>query len=88
MAEITKSVNATGVVSAQPGYYTGYVITTAVATADVVVYDNASAASGTIIDVIPVGAAGGFKNLAAPIKVRNGIYASFGGTGTVTFVYD
>lgn len=89
MVGLTKSLTATGVVSPNDGTYSGYVVTTALNANAITIYDNASAASGTIIDVIPAStAAGTTKNLANPIRVKNGVYASFGGTGTVTFLYD
>lgn len=88
MAELTKSLTGTGAVSKVDGYYAGYVVTTGLSAAAITLYDNASAASGTIIDVIPAStAAGASKNFGSPVRVKNGIYASFGGTGTVTFVY-
>lgn len=89
MPDLTASKTATGVVQNCPGSYSGYVVTTALSAAAITIYDNASAASGTIIDVIPAStAAGTTKNLANPIRCKNGIYASFAGTGTVTFLYD
>lgn len=88
-AERKLSATGSGVVSSHNGYYVGYVVTTALSAAAVTIYDNASAASGTIVDVIPPSSAAGTKvNLAVPIKCSNGIYASFGGTGTVTFIYN
>ena len=89
MAEKTLSLNASGAVSATPGYYTGYVVTTGLSAAAVTIYDNASTNSGTILDVIPASSAAGAKgSFAKPIRAKNGLYASFGGTGTVTFLYD
>lgn len=89
-AQLKTSLTATGVVVAvKDSYYVGYVVTAALSAAAVTVYDNASAASGTIIEVIPASSAAGTKvNLATPIRVTNGIYASFAGTGTVTFFYN
>lgn len=89
MSDRKLSRTTTGAVSTQPGSYSGYVVTTTLSAAAITLYDNASAASGTIIDIIPAStAAGATKNLANPISVTNGIYASFGGTGTVTFLFD
>jgi len=79
---------ATGVVSAVPGYYHGYIVTTALSAAAITLYDNASAASGNVIDVIPASTTAGTRGvLPVPVPVANGIYASFGGTGTVVFLY-
>ena len=87
MAERTLSRTTSGVVSAQPGYYTGYVITT-VTSAAVTLYDNATTNSGTILDSIPAAAAGTKGSFNRPIRAANGLYAQFGGTGTVTFLFD
>ena len=89
MAELKLERTTTGVVKAQKGYYTGYVVTVTLSAAAITLYDNASAASGTVIDVIPAStAAGTSKSLASPVPVSNGIYASFAGTGTVLFLHD
>ena len=82
------ALTGTAAVKASAGLYYGYTVTTALSAAAITIYDNASAASGTVIDVIPAStAAGSTKNLASPIPCTNGIYASFGGTGTVLFPY-
>jgi hypothetical protein len=90
-AEKKLSRTAAGVVSSADGSYVGYVVTVVTAVGAIVVYDNASAASGTVVDVIPSGTAvGSARNHATPIAVRNGIYADFvgGATGTVTFLFN
>lgn len=88
-AERKTALTGSAVVSAHNGYYVGYVVTTALSAAAVTIYDNASAASGTVLDVIPASTAAGTKvNLAVPIKTTNGIYASFAGTGTVLFLHN
>lgn len=82
------ALTGTAAVKASAGKYYGYTVTTALSAAAITLYDNASAASGTVIDVIAAStAAGTTKILAAPIPCTNGIYASFGGTGTVLFLY-
>ena len=80
------ALTATGAVgSAGARKYHGYVVTTALSAAAITLYDN-TAASGTVIDVIPAStAAGSFRECAIPCS--NGIYASFAGTGTVLFLY-
>lgn len=89
MASLKSALTATGAVSAQKGYYWGYVVTTNVSAAAITIYDNASAASGTVIDVVPASTtAGTAKVFATPVPVASGIYASFGGTGTVLFLCD
>lgn len=65
--------------------YHGYMVTAALSAAAITLYDNTSAA-GTVIDVIPAStAAGTYRECAIPCI--NGIYANFGGTGTVLFLY-
>jgi hypothetical protein len=81
-------LTSTGVVRAKSGYYHGYIVTTVTGGA-VTLYDNASAASGTVIDVIPTSTAAGTRGvLAQPVPVSNGVYASFASTGTVLFLHD
>jgi len=89
-ASRSTSLTASGALLAIPeGEYVGFVVTTALSAAAITIYDNASAASGTIIDVIPASTAAGTRvNNASPIRVKNGIYVSFGGTGTVTFFFN
>lgn len=88
MPELTKSITATGQVSALPGRYWGYVVTTELSAATVTLHDGTTAA-GTIIEIIPASTAAGVtKNLASGIVCKNGIYATVAGTGTVTFLYD
>ena len=80
------ALTASGAVGTSGGRkYHGYVVTTALSAAAITIYDNTSAA-GTVIDVIPAStAAGTYRECAIPCT--NGIYASFGGTGTVLFLY-
>lgn len=88
MAELTVSRTTSGIVKSSPGYYTGYVVTTALSAAAITIYDGVTAA-GTILDIIPASAAAGTKgSFAQPIRAKTGLYASFAGTGTVTFLYD
>ena len=83
-AATTLSLTATGVVKASPGRLLKVIITTTMSAAATTIYDNASAASGTILFVIPASAtAGTIYDIQLPAV--NGIYASFAGTGTVTF---
>lgn len=82
------AITATGAVKASAGKYYGYIVTTALSAAAVTIYDNASAASGTVIDVIAASTAAGTRGvLAAPVPCTAGIYASVAGTGTILFLY-
>lgn len=88
MAELTLSRTTSGIVKGTPGYYTGYVVTVALSAAAVTIYDGITAA-GTVLDVIPASSAVGTKgSFATPIKAKTGLYSDFGGTGTVTFLFD
>lgn len=77
---------ATGVVESGPAICYGYIVTTAMSAAATTVYDNASAASGTVLFVIPASTAVGVYQWPVGVLVNNGIYASFAGTGTVNFL--
>lgn len=89
MAQLKTERTTTGAVHTQKGYYHGCVVTTTLSAAAITLYDNASAASGTVIGVIPASAAAGTAyTFPSPIPVANGIYASFAGTGTVLFLHD
>lgn len=85
------SLTGTAAVKASAGMYYGYKVTTALGAGAITVYDNASAASGTVIDVIEastaIGDVDGMRILPSPIPCSNGIYASFASTGTVLFLY-
>lgn len=80
-------LTATGAVVARPAVCFGYEVTTALSAAAITVYDNASAASGNVLFVIPASAAVGAVKFPIGIRATAGIYASFGGTGTVNFLY-
>ena len=90
MAERKTAATADAVIADTPGYYYGYTVTTVTATAAILLYDNATTNSGTVVDVIPIGtAAGTSKIFAEPIRLNNGLYAKFAtGTGTVLFLFD
>ena len=85
------ALTATGAIKASAGKYYGYKVTTTLGAGAITVYDNASAASGTVIDVIAastaVGDTDGTIILPAPIPCSAGMYASFASTGTVLFLY-
>jgi hypothetical protein len=83
------SLTADGQVGiAGPCVYYGYLVTTALSAAAVNVRDAASAGTGDIVDIIAASAAIGVQNrLPAGIYCPAGVYADFGGTGTVTFFY-
>lgn len=75
---IAAAKSAVTVVKASAGRLCRVLVQTAVATNAVLVYDNATAASGTVIGVIPVGAAVGSYDFEMPAS--NGI--TVGGNAT------
>lgn len=83
------SLTADGQVGvAGPCVYYGYLVTTALSAASVNVRDATSAGTGDIVDIIAASAAIGIKNfLPGGVYCPTGVYADFGGTGTVTFFY-
>ena len=80
------SANATGPVKASPGRLGSVLVTTALSAAAITIYDNTSAASGTVLAVIPASSAVGFR-VVVDLPAMTGIYASFGGTGTIAIGY-
>lgn len=75
---------ASAVISAGPCLLTGaMVITDSSNDATLVLYDNASAASGTVLGEFKVAAADfyGGRGWQNPVQCFNGIYASISGTG-------
>lgn len=84
----TRSVALTGsdqAVRATAGAYRGYTVveTGGSSTATVRIYDNASAASGTLIGAVNLAAGGSADVHCDPVWCENGIYVDVGGTGTV-----
>lgn len=77
---------ASAVLSAVPCIVYGYVVTVAMSAAATTVYDNASAASGTVLFVIPASTAVGQYMFPVGMIATAGAYASFAGTGTVNFL--
>lgn len=86
LAASTVSLTATGAVKPSAGRLLKVVVTTAMSAAATTIYDNASAASGTILFVVPASAAVG-NVYTIDLPAVNGIYASFAGTGTITIGY-
>lgn len=81
---------ASAIVSNAPGAFASLSVTAdGTNTADVTVYDNASAASGTVIAhvVVPANSKFDMLHLTVPCEVRNGLYASISGTGAKCVVY-
>lgn len=85
LAAFTVSLTGTAAVKASAGRLCKIVVTTALSAAAVTVYDNTSAA-GTVLFTIPASAPAG-SVYTPDLPAVNGIYASFAGTGTVTFGY-
>lgn len=89
MAERKTVVTADAVVQSHSGYYYGYIVTVAMSAAVSTIYDNASAASGTVIGSVAASAAVGTTQLFSHrVPVTNGIYVDIGGTGTLLVLHD
>lgn len=89
MAQRKTVVTADAVVQAQKGYYYGYIVTAAMSANVSTIYDNATAASGTVIGVVAASAAVGTTQLFPnPVPIANGIYVDIGGTGTILVLHD
>lgn len=88
MPSAYKNLTASGVVKGRNGVLKGATVS-ASSSGTLTVYDNASAASGTII-LGPVSLiAGQVIHLYDGIRVSNGIYAAIGGTSaTVNVLYE
>ena len=80
------NLTADGVVANTPCIIYGYIVTTAMSAAATTVYDNASAASGTVLFVIPASTAVGQYSFPVGVLTTAGAYADFAGTGTVNFL--
>lgn len=88
MTDMTRSLPLTGADQAvRPSecWYRGYVVveTGGANPATVRIYDNASAASGTLIGAVNLAAGGCADVHTRPIWCANGIYVDLGGSGVV-----
>lgn len=84
-----RQLTASGQVTMEdsPAKLVGYEVVAALSAAAVNIRDGN--VSGTILMVIPASSAIGTRaNLANPIIAPNGIFAQFGGTGTVNFLFE
>ena len=90
MSEYVVSIEttATGVTLAGPAYVSGFVLTGGSDAASAVIYDHATAASGTIVATIKVAAASTNSILFnSPMYVRNGLYMTITGTAPKAYTY-
>ena len=82
------AVTSDAVVSAKGGRIGSVVLTPAAAVSTLILYDNASAASGTVLLSLQA-AANGNSAIFAPtdaIAFSNGVYADIGGSGAAAYV--
>ena len=83
-----KEITADGVVKAAPGSFVSVLLTAGdAAAASIILYDNASAASGTVVATVK--AAQGTSAQWSPecsYVVANGIYADITGTGATAYI--
>jgi hypothetical protein len=80
---------ASAVIAAKPARLVDLSVYTAAAEVTVTCYDNASAASGTIIAkaVVPALVKGGGDSKPVPVPAVKGIYCSMSGAGGTYIVY-
>ena len=81
------ALTATGAAKAAAGRLNKIIVTTVLGAGAITIYDNASAASGTVLFVIPAATAAG-SIFSLDLPAVNGIYASFASTGTILVSYD
>ncbi len=80
------NLTADGVVANAPCIVYGYIVTVAVGAGTITVYDNASAASGTALFVVPASQPVGVYQFPVGVITTAGAYADFASTGTVNFL--
>jgi hypothetical protein len=82
-------LTASGLVGQNNAVYHGFIVTTATATADILIKKGTSA-SGTVVDVIPSASAkGSSRNYAHGIAMDAGLFVDFNGaSGTVSILYE
>lgn len=82
-------VSSSGAVKAAPGELLGVVLAGGTAASTVTIYDNPSAASGTVLLVLKCAAnEGAVFSAPAPIRASAGLYAALDGSGaTAAVVY-
>jgi hypothetical protein len=80
------TIGTTQVIKGAPGRLLRVVVTTVTASAATTIYDNASAASGTALLVIPVAAAVG-TIYDVNLPAVNGLVVGGAGTGAITVGY-
>lgn len=81
-------LTASGLLGGKNSVYHGFVVTTATATADIIIRDGTNT-SGRIIDKIPATSAiGSNRSWAFGIACTDGLFIDFNGaTGTVVFLH-
>ncbi len=87
MAAGHKAIAADGVVSANSGQLVGVLLTAAGDAATVVLYDNASAASGVVLATLKAAAnTSAVWQPSIPYVASNGIYADVTGTTPAAYI--
>lgn len=83
----SKEITADGIVSAAPGMLVSVLLAGGSGASSVVLYDNASAASGTILATVKAIATDSREwSPAQPIVCSKGIYADISGTGAAAYI--
>ena len=88
MAIASSTKTASGVVKASPGMLGGVVLAAGSDTATVIIYDNASAGSGTVLcKLTAVTNESACVVFPAPVVASKGLYAAVTGTAMSVSVY-
>jgi uncharacterized protein YraI len=88
-AALAASVTADTLVKTGAGILYGIEVTTALSGATVVIRDSLTAGAGTVLCTIPASSAIGYQKhfFGVGVGFSAGLYADFGGTGTITLLY-
>jgi len=88
----SSSITGDGVVSSGPCLLTGITLLAGTAASSLILYDNASAASGTVVWKMAIAASTNAGDAStsitfpSPVNCQNGIYVDWTGTAAIGFV--
>lgn len=84
-----KNATADVLVVRGPCLYYGYIVNVALSAATVDLRDSVAAGAGSVVDTIAASAAAGTRGLLLhPVQMNTGMFIDFGGTGTITVLYE
>jgi hypothetical protein len=72
-----------------PCLYYGYIVNATLSAAGINIRDSVAAGAGNIVDTVAASTAAGARGvLTHPVQMNAGLYIDFGGTGTITVLYE